>query len=124
MAAVAFRARPTLSQTAGQSGAIAGSVLGVVAAARILIDGRTEALVATWPMPGGGLHFQIDALSAFFLLPVFGLSLVTAIYGRNYLASRGDSHGIAGCWFHSNVLTAAMAAVITAHDRSEERRVG
>jgi hydrogenase-4 component B len=116
MAAVAFRARPSLSQSAGQSGAIAGSVLGIVGVARILIDARTEALVATWPMPGGGLHFQIDALSAFFLLPVFGLSLVTAIYGRSYLSGGDDRCGIAGCWFHSNVLTAAMAAVITAHD--------
>ena len=93
MAAVAFRARSGLSQTAGQSGAIAGSVLGLVAATRILVDGRPEALMATWPMPGGGLHFQIDALSAFFLLPVFGLSLIAAIYGRSYLAGRGDRQG-------------------------------
>jgi hydrogenase-4 component B len=116
MAAVAFRARSGLSQSAGQSSAIAGSVLGLVAATRILVDGRPETLTATWLMPGGGLHFQIDALSAFFLLPAFGLSLVAAIYGRSYLAGRSDRHGIAGCWFHSNVLTASMAAVIAAHD--------
>ena len=116
MAAVAFRARPNLSQIAGQSGAIAGSVLGFIAAIRVLVNGRPEALIAAWPMPGGGLHFQIDLLSAFFLLPVFGLSLVVAIYARSYLAGRGDRRGIAGCWFHSNTLTAAMAAVITAHD--------
>lgn len=116
MAAAAFRARPGLSQTAGQSGAVAGSVLGLVGAVRVLVDGRPEALIATWLMPGGGLHFQIDALSAFFLLPVFGLSLVAAIYGRSYLAGRGDRHSITGCWFHSNTLSAAMAAVIAAHD--------
>src|SRR5439155_2651015 len=78
--------------------------------------GHPEAMIATWPMPGGSLHFQIDALSAFFLLPVFGLSLVTAIYGRTYLAGRGGGQGLAGCWFHSNLLTAAMASVIAAHD--------
>ena len=73
-------------------------------------------MTATWLMPGGGFHLQIDALAAFFLLPVFGLSLVTAVYGRSYLAGRGDGSGLAGCWFHSNLLTAGMASVIAAHD--------
>ena len=114
--AVAFRSRAGLCQTAGQSGAIVGSLLGLVAAVRILVTGHSEAMIATWPMPGGSLHFEIDALSAFFLLPVFGLSLVTAIYGRAYLAGRGGGRGLAGCWFHSNLLTAGMASVIAAHD--------
>ena len=39
-------------------------------------------------MPGGSIHLEIDALSAFFLLPVFGLSVVTGLYGRSYLAGR------------------------------------
>src|SRR5438874_1386975 len=116
MAAVAFRSRAGLCQTVGQSGAIAGSLLGLVAAVRILVTGHPEAMIAPWPMPGGSLHFEIDALSAFFLLPVFGLSLVTAIYGRAYLAGRGGGQDLAGCWFHSNLLTAAMASVIAAHD--------
>src|SRR3981189_423547 len=115
-AAVALRSRPGLCQTAGQSGAIAGSILGLVAAIRILAAGQPEALTASWLMPGGGIRFQIDALSAFFLLPVFGLSLVTAVYGRTYLAGRGDGQRLAGCWFHSNLLTAGMASVIAAHD--------
>ena len=116
MAAVASRARPALCQTAGQSGAVAGSMLGLVAAVRILVSGQPEAMTATWLMPGGGFHLQIDALAAFFLLPVFGLSLVTAVYGRSYLAGRGDGSGLAWCWFHSNLLTAGMASVIAAHD--------
>src|SRR3979490_2983475 len=116
MAAGAFRPRAGLWQAAGQSGAIAGCLLGLGAAIRILVTGHPETLIATWPMPGGSLHFQIDALSAFFLLPVFGLSLVTAVYGRAYLAGRGDGQGLAECWFHSNLLTAGMALVIAAHD--------
>src|SRR5437763_15981632 len=88
MAAVVFRSRPALCQTAGQSGAIVGSLLGLFAAVRVLLAGKPETMSAPWLMPGGGLHFEIDALSAFFLLPVFGLSLAAAIYGRSYLASR------------------------------------
>src|SRR5205823_4707479 len=88
----------------------------LVAAVRILVSGQPEAMTATWLMPGGGFHLQLDALAAFSLLPVFGLSLVAAVYGRSYLAGRGDGSGLAGCWFHSNLLTAGMASVIAAHD--------
>ena len=69
MAAVACCSRAALCQTAGQSGAVAGSMLGLVAAVRILVSGQPEAMTATWLMPGGGFHLQIDALAAFSLLP-------------------------------------------------------
>src|SRR5207247_2721955 len=61
-------------------------------------------------------HLQIDALAAFFLLPVFGLSILTAIYGGSYMSGRGERRGIAASWFHLNLLTAGMAAVVAAHD--------
>src|SRR5271166_7035214 len=105
-----------LAQTIGQIGAISGSALGLAAAIRVLVTGETEAMSGIWHMPGGSLHLQIDALSAFFLLPVFGLSILTALYGRSYLAGRGEPNGAAGSWFHLNMLTAGMALVIAAHD--------
>jgi formate hydrogenlyase subunit 3/multisubunit Na+/H+ antiporter MnhD subunit len=105
-----------LAQMAGQIGAISGSALGLVTAIRALVTGETEAMSGIWHMPGGSLHLQIDALSAFFLLPVFGLSILTALYGRSYLAARGGPNASAGSWFHLNMLTAGMALVIAAHD--------
>ena len=110
-----LRFRPAFAQSLGQIGAVGGSALGLAAAVDTLFSGRTESLAASWPMPGGGLHFEIDALSAFFLLPVFGLSLLTGIYGRSYLQGR-DSGPAAESWFHLNMLTAAMALVIVARD--------
>jgi formate hydrogenlyase subunit 3/multisubunit Na+/H+ antiporter MnhD subunit len=67
-------------------------------------------------MPGGTLHCQIDAISAFFLLPVFGLSIVTALYGPSYLAAGNEGRHAKASWFHLNVLTASMALVVVAHD--------
>ncbi|HEV2302462.1 MAG TPA: proton-conducting transporter membrane subunit [Stellaceae bacterium] len=72
--------------------------------------------MAPWPMPGGSLHLELDALAAFFLLPVFGLSLAAAIYGRAYLAGPDGKSGAAGCWFHMSLLTIGMALVVVAHD--------
>jgi len=116
LAAVILRARLPLAQAAGQIGAISGSALGFLVAIHVLVTGQLEGMSAAWPMPGGGLHFEIDPLSAFFLLPVFGLSVMTGLYGRSYLASRESGPGSAATWFHLNLLTAAMALVIVARD--------
>src|SRR6266567_6669149 len=120
LAAVLLGARSAVAQAAGQIGAISGSLLGLLVAVRVLVTGQVEGMSGAWPMPGGGLHFEIDALSAFFLLPVFGLSVVTGLYGRSYLAGgdpKSDSgRGSTATWFHLNLLTAAMALVITARD--------
>ncbi len=116
LAAVALRARPRACQIAGQIGAVAGSVVGLSGAIRVLIAGRAESITGFWPMPGGSLHLELDMLSAFFLLPVFGLTLAAAVYGRSYLAGREVGQGAAGCWFHFNLLTTGMALVIVARD--------
>jgi len=114
--AIAWRAWPGRSQSAGQIGAIAGSSLGLVAAIRVLATGHAEGMSLPWHMPGGGLHFEIDALSAYFLLPVFGLSILTALYGRSYLEGGRSARAVAATWFHLNLLTAGMALVAAAHD--------
>src|SRR5216684_4500476 len=92
LAAVLLGARSRVAQPAGQIGAISGSALGLLVAIRVLATGQVEGMSGAWPMPGGSLHFEIDPLSAFFLLPVFGLSVATGIYGRSYLAG-GDPDG-------------------------------
>jgi hydrogenase-4 component B len=114
--AAGFSFWPRVGHAAGQTGAVLGSAVGLVAAIRVLINGRVGNVLGIWHMPGGSLHFQIDALSAFFLVPVFGLSILTAVYGRSYLAGRDGGRGAAGTWFHLNLLTAGMALVIAAHD--------
>lgn len=98
----------------GQGAAILGSLLGLTAAIGVLLTGNADVLSLSWPMPGGGLHVEIDVLSAFFLLPVFGLSALTGLYGRSYLASGKPCAALS--WFHLNLLTAAMALVVVARN--------
>ena len=115
-AAVAFGSRVRPSRLAGQAGAITGCAIGLAGALRVLASGQPEDLWAPSFMPGGAIHLQIDALSAFFLLPVFGLSILTAVYGGAYIAGRDEPRSRASSWFHLNLLTAGMAGVIAARD--------
>lgn len=100
----------------GQAGAVIGSAIGLVPAIRVLADGVPERMFGVWHMPGGALHLQIDVVSAFFLIPVFGLSIFTALYGRSYLLTSKSESESTVSWFHLNLLTASMALVIAAHD--------
>ena len=115
-AAMVLRAHLRPAQCAGQAGAIAGCAIGLAGAVRILASGQPENLWAPSFMPGGAVHLRIDALSAFFLLPVFGLSIMTAVYGGSYMRSRGEPRRAASSWFFLNLLTAGMATVTAAHD--------
>ena len=115
-AAVPLRARGRWGGLAGQAGAIAGSAVGLAGAIRVLAFGHTQSLSAGAFMPGGATHLQIDPLAAFFLLPVFGLSILTAIYGGSYLSGRNAGIESAATWLPLNLLTAGMAGVVAAHD--------
>jgi hydrogenase-4 component B len=116
VAAIALRAQADIAQRIGQAGAVLGSLVGLGAAIAVLCGAKPGALVLSWPMPGGGIHLVVDRLSAYFLLPVFGVSALTGLYGRSYLSKQGEPANAAGSWFHLNVLTAAMALVVVARD--------
>lgn len=116
VAAISLRTRAVVAQRLGQAGAVLGSLVGLAAATAVLCGSGPAGLAASWSMPGGAIHLAIDHLSAYFLLPVFGLSALTGLYGRAYLSGRDDASAAAGSWFHLNLLTAAMALVVVARD--------
>lgn len=116
IAASALRTRTRIAQHIGQAGAVVGSLAGLSAAVPVLCGAKSAALVSSWLMPGGGIHLAIDQLSAYFLLPVFGVSALAGLYGRAYLAKHAEPLNAAASWFHLNVLTAAMALVVVARD--------
>ena len=115
-AAVALQRRPSLCQTFGQAGALAGSVVGLVAASQVFCGAPATDAAGVWHFPGGGLHLGIDALSALFLLPVFGLTIAAATYGRAYLGDRRSGRALAMSWLNLNLLAAGMALTVAARD--------
>jgi len=116
LAAIAGRSRPERAHRMGQAGAVAGCILGLIVAILALIHGGSVEMMLPWNMPGGDMRLGMDGLSAFFLLPVFGLGLLCAIYGRTYLQLHGGDCHPASLWLHFNLLIFGMAWVIVARD--------
>lgn len=65
-------------------------------------------------MPLGSLSFTLDPLAALFLLPVFILTGLSAIYGADYLKSCEGKKPLGLAWAAFNILTASMVVVFTA----------
>src|SRR5437763_1508918 len=92
--------------------------LGPVAtpAAGVLLGQPVRSLRVAWDVPYGAFFVQIDPLSAFFLLPIFGLSALAAVYGAEYMRAYRDEESAGSSWFFFDLLLASMAMVVVARN--------
>jgi hydrogenase-4 component B len=104
------------STLVGVASAVAGCLAGLVPAVRVLLGEPSPSLRLPWDVPYGAFVVQVDPLSAFFLLPIFGLSALAAIYGGEYLRADRDAKGPGVSWFFFNLLVASMALVVVARN--------
>ena len=104
-------------KVAGQVGAF-GSALACAAAlpftVRILINGGQQSESFGWDSVHGSFVIGMDALSAFFLLPVLALSCLAAVYGFDYLRSHRRQGNLGGAWFFYCFFVAGMILVLVA----------
>jgi len=99
----------------GAGAAVVGGGLGLVAAIGALTGGTPAALSTPWGVYGVA-SLGLDPLSAFFLLPILGLSLLAAIYGAEYLDPRRKG-GLSGLpWLCFDLLVASMVVVVLARN--------
>ncbi|HZP43698.1 MAG TPA: proton-conducting transporter membrane subunit [Candidatus Binatia bacterium] len=112
---LALAAVPRWGARVGVGGAIAGCALGLVAAVRVLLGTPAAPLHLAWSVPYGAFALALDPLSAFFLVPIFALSGLAALYGAEYLGGRGDVRATVS-WLFFDVLVASMAAVVVARN--------
>lgn len=113
--ALAASRAPTLATLLGAGAAVVGGGLGLAGALTAL--GGSDASTLSLPWGGyGSLSLGLDALSAFFLLPILGLSMLAAIYGARYLdpSRRRGPAGLPWLWF--DVLVASMVGVLLARN--------
>lgn len=94
----------------------AGSAVGFAGAIRCLFDAGPAVLESAWFLPWGRFSVRIDALSAVFLIPVFLIPTLGAVYGQEYW--RQSDHPANGrkLRLFYGVLAASMALVVIARD--------
>jgi len=112
--ALGLSRNPHRAQDAGAYGAVAASVAGLIPSVQTLLSGRTATLCLPWPVPLGSLTLTLDPLAAFFLVPMFILTGLSAVYGVDYLRHYAGKKPLGLAWAAFNALTAAMALVFTA----------
>ena len=69
-----------------------------------------------WEVPYGSFFVALDPLSAFFLLPIFILSGIAALYGSEYLQIYRERKSLGSSWFFFNLLVASMTLVVIARN--------
>ena len=97
----------------GLWGIIFGCIPGLAFSLAALLSASREVILLQIPFSRLHLTFFLDPLSSFFLLLIFLLSLLCAIYGDEYLQAHGNNNKL---WFLYNLLVASMVLVAISGD--------
>src|ERR1022692_203801 len=116
MGALVFANRRRGSTICGVGGILIGCVCGIIPALRVVLGEPSQSLRMAWNVPYGSLFLELDPLSGFFLIPVFVLCALAAIYGADYLEAYRGRKTLAAPWFFFNLLVASMVVVILARN--------
>jgi hydrogenase-4 component B len=114
--ALAFARSGRGSALCGVGGILLGCVCGIVPAVRVMLGEPSATLRMAWDVPYGSLFLELDPLSGFFLIPVFLLCALAAIYGAEYLEAYRGRKSLGPPWFFFNLLAASMVVVILARN--------
>lgn len=109
--ALFFPNNSKLATGIGAGGLVGGAILAVFPVVRVLMGGAVGESRLPLCLPGGSFFVQLDALSAWFLLPMLVLLMAAAIYAVDYMAAYRRRHlGVPAFFF--NLLATSMAMVI------------
>ena len=114
--ALVFSNHPRLATRLGAGGCLVSCILGFIPAVRILWGNTSEQIQFLWAVPFGSFSVGLDSLTAFFLIPLFGLSGLAAVYGSEYLSVYSREKNLGVPWFFYNLLVASMGMVIIARN--------
>lgn len=109
-------ARPRWATVWAVGGIVLGAVVGLVPTTAVLLGATPARLGLPWDVPFGALVVGLDALSALFLLPVFALSAIAAVYGSEYVLAHEPARASGASWFFFALLVTSMAMVLIARN--------
>jgi hydrogenase-4 component B len=93
-----------------------GSVLGATATVAALAAPAPPALNLKWTVPGGAFALALDGVSACFLLPLFLVSAMGAVYGLGYWPQTGQPATGRRLRLFYGLLAGSLALVMTARN--------
>jgi hydrogenase-4 component B len=91
-----------------------GSTVGLVGACGALAAPRAASVSAAWPVPGGEILLRVDALAAAFLLVIFLVSGLGAIFGLGYWPRKEQPRTAARVRFFWALMTVGLGLVVLA----------
>jgi hydrogenase-4 component B len=112
--ALCFRKNERLANLWGSLFAVAGSLLGLLFSAVVLVTGATPVFSFPTSFPLLSIAFHIDDLSAFFMLVISVIALFCSIYAPGYLRYYYGKCNIGLLGFCYNLFIASMILVVTA----------
>jgi hydrogenase-4 component B len=105
---------------AGERGALAmvlaGSAAGMASTIAALAAPAIPAIDLPWSVPGGAFSLALDGVSACFLLPLFLVTALGALYGLGYWPQREQRRTGNGLRLFYGVLAGGLALVMTARN--------
>ncbi|MBP7934616.1 MAG: hypothetical protein KA354_08225 [Phycisphaerae bacterium] len=101
---------------AGAGTAICACLIGLGQALATFGGGSLATLRWPWSVPYGSFFVQVDAVSAFFLVTIFAVCGLAAVYGIGYMRSFRERKSSGRPWFFFNLLVAGMALVVMARN--------
>ena len=105
-----------LSTFLGVTGVLIGCVSGLIISIGILVAHTSVELFLPWSVPGGAFYIRIDSLSAIFLIPLFCLGALSALYGCSYMMKYAGTRSLSSSWFFFNLLIAGIAMTFVAYN--------
>ncbi|HEV3446538.1 MAG TPA: proton-conducting transporter membrane subunit [Gemmataceae bacterium] len=111
-----FQRRSNAGQLLGVLLAVAGNALGLTASLAWFFGGEAEELVVPWSVPGGEFRVGLDGVSAWFLVPVFVVSLLGNVYGLSYWKQSEHPDTGRKLRLFYGILTAGMALLVIARN--------
>lgn len=116
LGALAFKKYDAIANWVGNSLAVIGSGLAFVFSAAVLTSGQTLSFLVPTSFPGFNLSFNVDRLSAFFILIISLLAFVCSVYAIGYVKHYYGKHDVGSLGFFYNFFIAGMLMVVSANN--------
>ncbi len=114
--AMALGKWPKTCSTAAVTGTLLGGGLVALQAIQVLTSGEPKMVQWAWSIPFGSVNMGIDPLSAVFALAIVLVTMLSAVYGAQYLGLHRGHRNLGPSWFFFNLLAASMLTVVTARN--------